>query len=178
MTTTQIKIFVKSFTIFSNLPGRSPAHFPSLSLSGGEGGIRTPVELSPKAVFKTAAIDHSATSPFADWHGRRDLNPQPTVLETATLPIELLPYPPNLRTKRETEKIEPPPPELNKHYEMTSDTRPAPIVRPPSRIAKRWPFSIATGFCISMSTATLSPGMTISTPVGRVSVPVTSEVRK
>ena len=31
--------------------------------AGGEGGIRTPVGLSPKAVFKTAAIDHSATSP-------------------------------------------------------------------------------------------------------------------
>jgi hypothetical protein len=73
--------------------------------AGGEGGIRTPVRLSPEAVFKTAAIDHSATSPFADWHGRRDLNPQPTVLETATLPIELLPYPPNLRTKREPEEF-------------------------------------------------------------------------
>ena len=88
--------------------------------AGGEGGIRTPVGLSPKAVFKTAAIDHSATSPRSDkchvtsdktrryllprvtrhfhhcWHGRRDLNPQPTVLETATLPVELLPYRPNL----------------------------------------------------------------------------------
>src|ERR1043166_9863484 len=27
------------------------------------------------------------------WHARRDLNPQPTVLETAALPIELLAYP-------------------------------------------------------------------------------------
>ena len=26
------------------------------------------------------------------WHGRRDLNPQQAVLETAALPIELLPY--------------------------------------------------------------------------------------
>ena len=26
------------------------------------------------------------------WQGRQDLNLQPTVLETATLPIELLPY--------------------------------------------------------------------------------------
>jgi hypothetical protein len=34
---------------------------------GGEGGIRTPVRLSPEAVFKTAAIDHSATSPVTDW---------------------------------------------------------------------------------------------------------------
>jgi hypothetical protein len=31
---------------------------------GGEGGIRTPVALSGKAVFKTAAINHSATSPW------------------------------------------------------------------------------------------------------------------
>src|ERR1051325_9905054 len=27
------------------------------------------------------------------WHGGRDSNPQPTVLETATLPIELPPFP-------------------------------------------------------------------------------------
>ena len=26
------------------------------------------------------------------WHARRDLNPQPAVLETAALPIELLAY--------------------------------------------------------------------------------------
>ena len=26
------------------------------------------------------------------WQGQKDLNPQPTVLETATLPIELYPY--------------------------------------------------------------------------------------
>src|SRR5258706_928443 len=46
-TPTQIKILIQSFTIFP----------------GGEGGIRTPVGFSPEAVFKTAAIDHSATSP-------------------------------------------------------------------------------------------------------------------
>jgi hypothetical protein len=62
------------------------------NMSGGEGGIRTPGGLSPTAVFKTAAIDHSATSPkLANWHGVKDLNLQPTVLETATLPIELTP---------------------------------------------------------------------------------------
>ncbi len=27
-----------------------------------------------------------------EWQGRRESNPQPTVLETATLPIELHPY--------------------------------------------------------------------------------------
>lgn len=26
------------------------------------------------------------------WHGKRESNPQPTVLETAALPIELFPY--------------------------------------------------------------------------------------
>ena len=27
-----------------------------------------------------------------EWQGQKDLNPQPTILETATLPIELYPY--------------------------------------------------------------------------------------
>jgi hypothetical protein len=57
-------------------------------------------------------FQHSIT-PFRGWQGGRDSNPQPTVLETATLPIELPPY------------------------AITSVTRPAPMVRPPSRIAKR-----------------------------------------
>ena len=93
---------------------RQPSAASLRAKAGGEGGIRTPVGVKPKAVFKTAAIDHSATSPDSQtglpsrssqsscplatrhrlppgWHGRRDLNPQPTVLETATLPIELLP---------------------------------------------------------------------------------------
>ena len=34
-------------------------------LSSGWGGIRTPVTVSRKAVFKTAAFDHSATHPVA-----------------------------------------------------------------------------------------------------------------
>ena len=33
------------------------------ALFGGEGGIRTPGGLASSTVFKTAAIDHSATSP-------------------------------------------------------------------------------------------------------------------
>ena len=33
-----------------------------------------------------------AADPAASEQGRRDSNPQPAVLETATLPIELLPY--------------------------------------------------------------------------------------
>jgi hypothetical protein len=75
--------------LFTGLPSRSPERINKISVfvrlrcrygvtvfalhfaqakAGGEGGIRTPVGLSPKAVFKTAAIDHSATSPhLADW---------------------------------------------------------------------------------------------------------------
>src|ERR1700743_792950 len=55
---------------------------------------------------------------------------------------------------------------------------PAPTVRPPSRMAKRRPFSIATGVCSSISRAMLSPGITISVPSGSFAVPVTSVVRK
>src|SRR2546421_174858 len=63
-------------------------------------------------------------------------------------------------------------------YAITSVTRPAPIVRPPSRMAKRCPLSMATGAITVISTDTLSPGITISTPAGRATVPVTSVVRK
>ena len=63
-------------------------------------------------------------------------------------------------------------------YSITSDTVPAPTVRPPSRIANRSPFSIAIGAINSISIATLSPGITISTPSGSVATPVTSVVRK
>ena len=35
-----------------------------LRLAGGEGGIRTPDTLSGMPVFKTGAINHSATSPI------------------------------------------------------------------------------------------------------------------
>ena len=34
-----------------------------LCVRGGEGGIRTPVGVSPEAVFETAAFSRSATSP-------------------------------------------------------------------------------------------------------------------
>ena len=63
-------------------------------------------------------------------------------------------------------------------YLITSVTRPAPTVRPPSRIAKRMCCSIAIGVINVTSIVTLSPGMTISTPSGRVMSPVTSVVRK
>ena len=57
-------------------------------------------------------------------------------------------------------------------------TTPAPTVRPPSRIAKRRPSSMAIGVISSTLTPMLSPGMTISTPAGSSTEPVTSVVRK
>src|SRR5205085_2110138 len=63
-------------------------------------------------------------------------------------------------------------------YSMMSVTVPAPTVRPPSRIAKRRPFSIAIGAIRLMTSEVLSPGMTISAPSARAAVPVTSVVRK
>jgi len=57
-------------------------------------------------------------------------------------------------------------------------TTPAPTVRPPSRMAKRRPSSIAIGAISVTSIETLSPGITISTPSGSVTTPVTSVVRK
>ena len=55
---------------------------------------------------------------------------------------------------------------------------PAPTVCPPSRMAKRKPFSIATGVISSITRLTLSPGITISVPAGNSATPVTSVVRK
>src|SRR5947208_12161918 len=63
-------------------------------------------------------------------------------------------------------------------YFLISVTTPAPTVRPPSRIAKRSPWSMAIGWMSSISICTLSPGMTISVPSGRLATPVTSVVRK
>ena len=57
-------------------------------------------------------------------------------------------------------------------------TRPAPTVRPPSRMANRRPSSMAIGWMSSTAISVLSPGMTISVPSGRVTTPVTSVVRK
>jgi hypothetical protein len=62
-------------------------------------------------------------------------------------------------------------------YSMISVTVPEPTVRPPSRMANRAPFSSATGDISSPVISVLSPGITISTPSGRWSVPVTSVVR-
>ena len=63
-------------------------------------------------------------------------------------------------------------------HSMTLATTPAPTVRPPSRMAKRRPSSIAIGAIRVALILTLSPGMTISTPSGNTHSPVTSVVRK
>ena len=65
-----------------------------------------------------------------------------------------------------------------RNYSTIPDTVPAPTVRPPSRIAKRNPLSMATGVINSTSICTLSPGITISMPSGSFATPVTSVVRK
>ena len=64
------------------------------------------------------------------------------------------------------------------NYSMIVATRPDPTVRPPSRIAKRSPCSIATGWISSIVISTLSPGMHISVPSGREITPVISVVLK
>ena len=64
------------------------------------------------------------------------------------------------------------------NHSTIDETTPAPTVRPPSRIAKRKPSSIAIGAIKFTCIAILSPGITISVPSGRSTVPVTSVVRK
>lgn len=63
-------------------------------------------------------------------------------------------------------------------YSTMLETTPEATVRPPSRIAKRSPSSIAIGVISVISMRMLSPGITISTPSGSLIVPVTSVVRK
>jgi len=62
-------------------------------------------------------------------------------------------------------------------YSMILLMTPAPTVRPPSRMAKRLPASSATGTINLTCKLTRSPGMTISTPSGSCTAPVTSMVR-
>ena len=52
-------------------------------------------------------------------------------------------------------------------YSITSEITPAPTVRPPSRMAKRSSFSMAIGVINSTSMVILSPGIIISTPLGK-----------
>jgi len=51
-------------------------------------------------------------------------------------------------------------------YSTTEATTPAPTVRPPSRMAKRRPSSMAIGAISCTTIDTLSPGITISVPSG------------
>ena len=64
------------------------------------------------------------------------------------------------------------------NYSMIVATRPDPTVRPPSRIANVRPWLIAIGWMSSIVISTLSPGMHISVPAGRLHTPVTSVVLK
>src|SRR5438309_569883 len=63
-------------------------------------------------------------------------------------------------------------------YLLILVTRPAPTVRPPSRMAKRRPSSMAIGLPNDTVISVLSPGITISVPEGRSQAPVMSVVRK
>ncbi len=63
-------------------------------------------------------------------------------------------------------------------YSIIEATLPDPTVLPPSRIAKTRPCSIAIGLINSIVISTLSPGMHISTPSGKLHTPVTSVVLK
>ena len=63
-------------------------------------------------------------------------------------------------------------------YVKNMITGAAPTVRPPSRMAKRRPSSMAMGAMSLTVMLTLSPGMTISLSLGSSMAPVTSVVRK
>src|SRR5690349_23033249 len=67
---------------------------------------------------------------------------------------------------------------LHFRYSMILATTPAPTVLPPSRMAKRRPCSMAIGVMRVTTIFTLSPGITISVPLGSSTAPVTSVVRK
>src|SRR2546422_1274686 len=57
------------------------------------------------------------------------------------------------------------------HYSVISVTTPAPTVRPPSRIANRNSFSIATGVIRSLVIVTLPPRLSLSAPAGHATPP-------
>ena len=138
------------------------------------------------------------------WQARRDSNPQPSVLETDALPVELLAFhyciqesersnliyccfatigqiiqaPARKLANPEGRQLPATHQVFSLSYSKILATTPAPTVRPPSRIANRRPSSIAIGAISSTFIWTLSPGITISTPSGNSTAPVTSVVRK
>ncbi len=63
---------------------RGAGHRVSMKASGGETGIRTPGTLSRSTVFKTAAFDHSATSPLRRRFKRSPRREQEEKLRNAT----------------------------------------------------------------------------------------------
>ena len=139
--------------------------------------------LSCRAGDQTAA-DKTGTQHV--WQGRRDLNPQPSVLETDALPIELHPCGTNSEPLLDAMQLARTPATAvcasgrtgnAAIYSTIFVTTPDPTVRPPSRIAKRTPSSMAIGLWSSTEIFTLSPGMHISAST-RLAVPVTSVVRK
>src|ERR1700735_2352347 len=114
MTTPQIKIGVKLLTksLFYLLLPAPQLHFREDWRRGRDSNPRWPLSQSGFQDRRDRPLCHLSDDKLAapalaslseGWHRRGGSNPQPTVLETATLPIELLPFTPNLRTKRETE---------------------------------------------------------------------------
>ena len=123
-----------------------------------------------------------------EWQEWRASNPQPPVLETGALPIELHScmrrrvFRPATGCRHDTHRRESlgarPSAVPAPFHSMMSVTTPAPTVRPPSRMAKRRPSSMAIGAIRFTVIVTLSPGITISTSSGSSIDPVTSVVRK
>ena len=119
-------------------------------------------------VFFFSIFIYSQTN-FYYWQEWQDLNPQPPVLETGALPVELHSY---FKIIAKTNRT------VSNTYSIISATTPAPTVLPPSLIANFRPLSIAIGDKRVTSIVMLSPGITISVPSGSLIVPVTSVVLK
>ena len=58
-----LRNYREKWASFAYFGGKNAGISLQLGLAGGEGGIRTPGTLSGTPVFKTGAINHSATSP-------------------------------------------------------------------------------------------------------------------
>src|SRR3954465_10399403 len=93
---------------------------------------------------------------LTSWQGQRASNPQPSVLETDALPIELCPCCALFDDLR---------------HDAGADGLAA------LADAKRSPCSMAIGVISVTTIFTLSPGITISVPLGSSTAPVTSVVR-
>ena len=139
-------------------------------------------------IFSLSAIVVLVVSAIIEsWQGQRVSNPQPSVLETDALPIELCPCRPEYDLSAASSRYDLS--AASSRYDLSAAsprpchsmifaTTPAPTVLPPSRMAKRRPCSIAMGVISVTTIFTLSPGITISVPLGSSTAPVTSVVRK